>query len=89
MSRSPTLMLAGIHPLNPITTLLTLRILTPTPRVTPLPLTTPNDLDRSLLDYSPPKSTELRETTSLLNSMVSSSTLEIISVEKAEGRGEI
>jgi hypothetical protein len=49
---------------------------TPTPRVTPLPITTPNDLDRSLLDSSPPEGTELREATSLVNSIVRSSTLE-------------
>jgi hypothetical protein len=49
---------------------------TPTPRVTPLPITTPNDLDRSLLDSSPPEGTELREAISLVNSIVRSSTLE-------------
>ena len=49
---------------------------TPTPRVTPPPITTPNDLDRSLLDSSPPEGTELREATSLVNSIVRSSTLE-------------
>jgi hypothetical protein len=49
---------------------------TPTSRVTPPPITTPNDLDRSLLDSSPPEGTELREATSLVNSIVRSSTLE-------------
>jgi hypothetical protein len=49
---------------------------TPTSRVTPLPITTPNDLDRSLLDSSPPEGTELREATSLVNSIIRSSTLE-------------
>jgi hypothetical protein len=49
---------------------------TPTPRATPPPIITPNDLDRSLLDSSPPEGTELREATSLVNSIVRSSTLE-------------
>jgi hypothetical protein len=49
---------------------------TSTPPTTPLPITTPNDLDRSLLDSSPPEGTELREATSLVNSIVRSSTLE-------------
>ena len=49
---------------------------TPTSRVTPPPITTPNDLDRSLLDSSPLEGTELREATSLVNSIVYSSTLE-------------
>jgi len=49
---------------------------TPTPWVTPPPIITPNDLDRSLLDSSPPEGTELREATSLVNSIVRSSTLE-------------
>ena len=48
----------------------------PTLRVTPPPITTPKDLDRSLLDSSPPEGTELREATSLVNSIVRSSTLE-------------
>jgi hypothetical protein len=48
----------------------------PTSRVTPPPITTPNDLDRSLLDSSPPEGTELREATSLVNSIVHSSNLE-------------
>jgi hypothetical protein len=48
----------------------------PTSRVTPPPITTPNNLDRSLLDSSPPEGTELREATSLVNSIVRSSTLE-------------
>jgi hypothetical protein len=43
---------------------------------TPPPITTPNDLDRSLLDSSPPEGTELREATSLVNRIVRSSTLE-------------
>ncbi|KAM0703124.1 hypothetical protein Q7P35_009062 [Cladosporium inversicolor] len=67
---------ASIYPLSPITILSTLRMPTPTPWVTPLPITTPNDLDRSLLDSSPPVGTELREATSLVNSIVRSSTLE-------------
>ena len=46
------------------------------PPTTPPPITTPNDLDRSLLDSSPPEGTELREATSLVNSIVRSSTLE-------------
>jgi hypothetical protein len=41
-----------------------------------LPITTPNDLDRSLLDSSPLQGTELQEATSLVNSIVCSSTLE-------------
>ena len=49
---------------------------TSTPSTTPPPITTPNDLDRSLLDSSPPEGTELREATSLVNSIVRSSTLE-------------
>jgi polynucleotide 5'-kinase involved in rRNA processing len=49
---------------------------TPIPRVTPPPITTPNDLDRSLLDSSPPEVAELREATSLINSIDRSSTLE-------------
>ena len=48
---------------------------TPTPQVTPPPITTPNDLDRSLLDSSPPESTELREATSLVNTIVRSSNI--------------
>lgn len=49
---------------------------TPTTQVTPPPITTPKDLDRSLLDSSPPEGTELREATSLVNTIVRSSTLE-------------
>ena len=49
---------------------------TPNPRVTPPPITTPKDLDRSLLDSSPPEGTELREATSLLNPIIRSSTLD-------------
>ena len=49
---------------------------TPTSWVTPPPITTPNDLDRSLLASSPPEGTELREATELVNSIVRSSTLE-------------
>jgi hypothetical protein len=49
---------------------------TPTPQVTLPPITTPNDLDRSLLDSSLPEGTELREAMSLVNSIVRSSTLE-------------
>jgi hypothetical protein len=67
---------SGIYPLSPITILSTLRIPTPTSRVTPPPITTPNDLDRSLLDSSPLEGTELREAISLVNSIVRSSTLE-------------
>jgi hypothetical protein len=48
---------------------------TPTSRVTPPPITTPDDLDRSLADSSPPEGTELREATPLVNSTVRSSTL--------------
>jgi len=47
-----------------------------TPPTTPPPITAPNDLDRSLLDSSPPEGTELREATSLVNTIVRSSTLE-------------
>ena len=49
---------------------------TSTPSTTPPPITTPKDLDRSLLDSSPPEGTELREVTSLVNRIVRSSTLE-------------
>ena len=49
---------------------------TSTPPTTPPPITTPIDLDRSLLDSSPLEGTELREATSLVNSIVRSSTLE-------------
>jgi hypothetical protein len=49
---------------------------TPTLRVTLPPITTPNDLDRSLLDSSLLEGTELQEATSLINSIVRSSTLE-------------
>jgi hypothetical protein len=48
---------------------------TRTPRVTPLPIMTPNDLDRSLLDSSLLEGTGLREATSLVNSIIRSSTL--------------
>jgi hypothetical protein len=37
---------------------------------------TPKDLDRSLLDSSPPEGTELQKATSLVNRIVRSSTLE-------------
>jgi hypothetical protein len=47
-----------------------------TPPTTPPPITTPNDLDRSLLDSSPPEGIELRGATSLVNRIVRSSTLE-------------
>lgn len=67
---------SGIYPLSPITILSTLQMPLEPPRVTPPPITTPNDLDRSLLDSSPPEGTELREATSLVNSIVRSSTLE-------------
>jgi hypothetical protein len=49
---------------------------TSTPPTTPPPITTPNDLDRFLLDSSPPEGTELRQATSLVNSIVRLSTLE-------------
>jgi hypothetical protein len=49
---------------------------TSTPPTTPPPFTTPNDLDCSLLDSSPPEGTELREATSLVNRIIYSSTLE-------------
>jgi hypothetical protein len=49
---------------------------TSTPPTTLPPITTPNDLDRSLLDSSPPEGTELRQATSLVNTIVRSSTLE-------------
>jgi hypothetical protein len=49
---------------------------TSTPPTTPPPIATPNDLDRSLLDSSPPEGTELREAISLVNTIVRSSTLE-------------
>ena len=67
---------SGIYPLSPITILSTLRMPTSPPPTTPPPITTPNDLDRSLLDSSPPEGTELREATSLVNTIVRSSTLE-------------
>jgi hypothetical protein len=46
------------------------------PPTTPPPITTLKDLDRSLLDSSPPEGTELREATSLVNTIVRSSALE-------------
>jgi hypothetical protein len=49
---------------------------TSTSPTTPPPITTPNDLDRSLLDSSPPEGTKLQEATSLVNRIVRSSTLE-------------
>jgi hypothetical protein len=49
---------------------------TSTPQVTPPPFTTPKDLDRSLLDSSPPEGTELWEATLLSNRIVRSSALE-------------
>jgi hypothetical protein len=61
---------------------------TPTPRATPLPITTPNDLDRSLLDSSPPEGKELREATLLVNSIVRSSTLETPVKRYIERSGE-
>lgn len=51
---------AGIYPLSPITILSTVQMPTSTSRVTPLPITTPNDLGRSLLASLPPEGTELR-----------------------------
>jgi hypothetical protein len=53
----------------------TFQIPTSTPPTTPPPITVPNDLDRSLLDSSLPEGTELREATSLVNTIVRSSTL--------------
>jgi hypothetical protein len=67
---------SGIYPLSPVTILSTLRMPTTTLRVTPPPIITPNDLDRPLLDSSPPEGTELREATLLVNPIVRSSTLE-------------
>jgi hypothetical protein len=49
---------------------------TSTPPTTPPPIATPNDLDRSLLDSSPPEGIELRQAISLVNTIVRSSTLE-------------
>jgi hypothetical protein len=49
---------------------------TSTPPTTLPPIITPNDLDHSLLDSSPPEGTELQEATSLVNRIVRSSTLE-------------
>ena len=49
---------------------------TSTPPTTPPPITSLNDLDRSLLDSSPPNGTELRQATSVVNTIVRSSTLE-------------
>jgi hypothetical protein len=49
---------------------------TSTPPTTPPPITTPNDLDRFLLDSSPLEGTKLREATSLVNTIVRSSSLE-------------
>lgn len=49
---------------------------TTTTRATPRSITIPNDLDHSLLDSSPPEGTELRETTSLVSSIVRSSNFE-------------
>jgi hypothetical protein len=51
---------SGIYPFSPIAILSTLRMPTSTPLTTPPPITTPNDLDRSLLDSSPPEGTKLR-----------------------------
>ena len=45
------------------------------PPTTPPPITTLNDLDRSLLDSLPLEGIELREVTSLVNTIVRSSTL--------------
>jgi hypothetical protein len=69
---------SGIYLLSLITILLTLRMPTPTSRATPPPITTPNDLDRSLLDSSLLEGTELQEATSLVNSIVRSSTLKTL-----------
>jgi hypothetical protein len=49
---------------------------TPIPRGTPLPITTLDDLDRSLLDSSLLEGIELQEAISLVNSIVRSSMLE-------------
>jgi hypothetical protein len=67
---------SGIYLLSPITILSTLRMPTSTPPTTLPPITTLNDLDRSLLDSSLPGGTELREATLLVNRIVRSSTLE-------------
>lgn len=67
---------SGIYPLSPITILSTLQMPSSTPPTTPPPITTPNDLDRSLLASSPPEGTELRDATLLVNRIVHSSTLE-------------
>ena len=68
---------SGIYPLSPITILSTLQMPSPSPPTTPLPITSPKDLDdRSLLDSSPPKGTELREATSLVNTIVRRSNIE-------------
>jgi hypothetical protein len=64
------------NPLSPITVLSTLRMPSPTSPTTPLPITTPNNLDCSLLDGSPPEGTELRDAIPLVNTIVRSSTLE-------------
>jgi hypothetical protein len=67
---------SSIYLLSLITILSTLRMPTSTAPTTPPPITTPNDLDHSLLDSSPPEGTELREATLLVNRIVRSSTLE-------------
>ena len=64
------------YPKRPVFTRLTRLLPSPTPRVILPPITTPNDLDRSLLDSSPPEGPKLREATSLVDSVVRSPTLE-------------
>jgi hypothetical protein len=51
---------------------------TSTPSTTPPPITTPNNLDRFLLDSSPPEDTELQKAMSLVNRIIRSSTLETL-----------
>jgi hypothetical protein len=68
--------MSDIYLLSPITILSTLWIPTSTPPTTPPPIITPKDLDRSLLDSSPPEGIELQEATLLVNKIVRSSTLE-------------
>ena len=68
--------MSSIYLISLITILLTFWITTLTSSTTLPPITTPRDLDRSLLDSSPPEGMELQEVTSLVNTIVRSSTLE-------------
>jgi hypothetical protein len=68
--------MSGVYLLSPITILSTLCMPTSTPYTTLPPITTPNNLDCSLLDSLPPEGTELRQATSLVNTIIRSSTLE-------------